>query len=139
MANPILGKAGQLYISTDGSTGVTYALIGELDTLSITIDPKYADISQMGDMAKREIPSIVSLDGSASGLLTPSDAGQTVILACQLAPALAWVKYLWDGTNGRKCLCAWKSIKTDSKQGGDAAKISFSFEAANGAAPVVAP
>jgi hypothetical protein len=123
----------RLQVSVAGSSFTT---VGGLDSIDVDMGPENADISEFGDVAKRQLPTQKVAGGSVSGKLNAADGGQAIVLPLVVTPALLYVKYIPNNDSAGtfyKCQCAIKDIKIGAKQGPDAVSFSFSFECADGA------
>jgi predicted secreted protein len=127
----IKGSGLKIQISTD-ATDSTYNDVNGMN--SVDLDPSYeaVDVTQFGDTGKRQLPTMATFSGSASGVRDTSDTGQTAVVTAATTGVLRWVKVLPDGTNGWKCCCLIK-MKQSAKVT-DAVQFSFDFEAAGGSA-----
>lgn len=129
MSDPLAGRAGVVKVNTSDSG---YTTIGSIDSIDCDYGVVAMDASGMTDTAERRASSgWTKFTLNCSGKFNPSDSGQALVLA----NLLLYTEYLWDGTNGRKCLCAVEGLKIGSKQGAGPATISFSLVPAGGAAP----
>jgi len=133
----LAGRGGKIKVST---TDASYNEVLGIQDISYEVGYESADISRMGDTAKRQLPTISTFSGSASGVYEPTDStGQAVVKTAMQSRTTLWVQVLVDGTNGYKAECILKPSKYGAKQGADAVSFAFDFEAGGGLAPVVVP
>ena len=123
--------AGKNIVVKCSLTDANYQTIGGLDNSTLDLGSLPMDTTAFGDLAARSADSgIKKFDVSISGKLDAADAGQAIL---KLFPALVWVTFLWDGTNGYKCQCALSGPKIGGSQSATAVTFSASFTAAGGA------
>lgn len=135
LGNPVLGEVLKVSVE-DPLTPATFFEVANMNDYSFNSSRTVRKEKVFGKTQPLRSPSTVRDQGaSVSGFVSPTDSGQGVLNAAEIAGTTVKVKILPDGTNGLTFVAYVTSYKHDAKPDGSFQGISYDFEPA--ADPVV--